>query len=48
MFIPTMLLVILSIFYGIGAEWLNPFMSDAAKILMDPSIYTDAVMKGGE
>lgn len=48
LFIPTALLVFLSIFYGIGTEWLMPFMGDAAKILLDPSIYTDAVMKGGE
>ncbi|MFC7687859.1 Na+/H+ antiporter subunit D [Ureibacillus sp. GCM10028918] len=47
LFIPTVLLVVLSIFYGIGTEWLTPFMGDAAKILFDPSIYTDAVMKGG-
>lgn len=45
--IPTVLLVVLSIFYGIGTEWLTPFMGDAAKTLFDPSIYTDAVMKGG-
>ncbi|KGR75045.1 Na+/H+ antiporter subunit D [Ureibacillus sinduriensis] len=47
LFIPTAFLVVLSIFYGIGTEWLTPFMGDAAKILFDPSIYTDAVMKGG-
>ncbi|MDN4492865.1 Na+/H+ antiporter subunit D [Ureibacillus aquaedulcis] len=47
LFIPTALLVVLSIFYGIGTEWLMPFMGDAAKVLVDPSIYTNAVMKGG-
>lgn len=48
LFFPTMLLVIVSIFYGVGTEWIMPFMEDAAKILTDPSIYNDAVMKGGE
>ncbi|RNC98726.1 Na+/H+ antiporter subunit D [Lysinibacillus halotolerans] len=48
LFFPTMLLVIVSIFYGIGTEWLTPFIKQAANVLMDPSIYIDAVMKGGE
>ena len=48
LFFPTMLLVVVSIFYGVGTEWITPFMEDAAKILTDPSIYNDAVMKGGE
>lgn len=48
LFFPTMLLVIVSIFYGIGTEWLTPFIKEAANVLMDPSIYIDAVMKGGE
>ena len=47
MFFPTMLLVCISILYGVGTEWLTPLMEDAAKLLVDPSIYTDAVMKGG-
>ena len=48
LFIPTMLLVFISVAYGVGTEWITPFMDHAAKILIDPSIYTDAVMKGGE
>lgn len=44
---PTLLLVAISVAYGVGAEWLTPFMDNAAKSLMDPSIYVDAVMKGG-
>ncbi|MBD8028563.1 Na+/H+ antiporter subunit D [Ureibacillus sp. Re31] len=48
LFFPTMLLVVVSIFYGIGTEWLTPFIKQAANVLMDPSIYIDAVMKGGE
>ena len=45
LFIPTVLLVIVTILYGVGAEWLTPFMGDAAKLLNDPSIYIDGVMK---
>lgn len=48
MIVPTVLLVILSIAYGVGSEWVTPFMDGAAKTLMDPSIYIDAVMKGGQ
>lgn len=48
LFLPTVVLVFISILYGVGTEWITPFMGDAAKILIDPSIYTDAVMKGGE
>ncbi len=48
MFFPTALVVIISIAYGIGSEWVVPFMDNAAKILIDPSIYVDAVMKGGK
>ncbi|RUL46938.1 Na+/H+ antiporter subunit D [Lysinibacillus antri] len=48
LFFPTMILVFISILYGVGTEWITTLMGDAAKILVDPSIYTDAVMKGGE
>lgn len=48
LFYPTVILVIVSIFFGVCTEWFTPFMADAAKVLTDPSIYTDAVMKGGE
>ncbi|PWA12753.1 Na+/H+ antiporter subunit D [Pueribacillus theae] len=45
MFIPSIVLVGLSILYGIGTEWLYPFVSDAANVLQNPSIYIDAVLK---
>ena len=48
MMIPTVLLVILSILYGVGSEWIVPFMDAAAKTLANPSIYVEAVMKGGK
>lgn len=44
---PTVLVVVISVAFGVGAEWVTPFMDSAAKQLMDPSIYVDAVMKGG-
>lgn len=43
---PTALLVLITVAYGVGSEWITPFMDDAAKLLTDPSIYIDAVMKG--
>ncbi len=46
--IPTVLLIVLSIAYGVGAEWVTPFMDNAARVLTDPSVYVDAVMKGGQ
>ncbi|MGN4127093.1 Na+/H+ antiporter subunit D [Lysinibacillus sphaericus] len=45
LFVPTVLLVLITVAYGVGTEWLTPFMDDAAKLLNDPSIYIDAVMK---
>ncbi len=45
--IPTAIVVLLSILYGVGAEWIMPFMEDAANVLANPSIYVEAVLKGG-
>jgi len=45
LFVPTVLLVLITVAYGVGSEWITPFMDDAAKLLHDPSIYIDAVMK---
>jgi len=45
LFAPTVLLVLITVAYGVGSEWITPFMGDAAKLLSDPSIYIDAVMK---
>ncbi|MDN4609076.1 Na+/H+ antiporter subunit D [Sporosarcina highlanderae] len=41
---PAIVLVVLSILYGIGTEWLIPYMTDATNVLLDPSIYIDAVL----
>src|SRR5699024_3669619 len=42
---PAVVLVLLSIAYGVGSEWLVPFMTDASDVLLNPSIYIDAVLK---
>lgn len=46
--IPTAILVLISVLFGVGAEWITPFMQQAANVLTDPSIYVDAVLKGGK
>ncbi|MBE1556374.1 Na+/H+ antiporter subunit D [Sporosarcina limicola] len=45
MMIPSVVLVVLSVLYGVGTEWLIPYMSDATDVLLQPSIYIDAVLK---
>ena len=42
---PALVLVVLTIVYGVGTEWLVPFMTDATDVLLQPSIYIDAVLK---
>ena len=43
--VPAVLVTALTVFYGVGTEWLRPLMWDAAEILHQPSIYIDAVLK---
>src|SRR5699024_10505186 len=43
--IPAVLLVVISIVYGIGDESLIPYMENASDLLLNPSIYIDAVLK---
>ena len=43
--IPATLLVVISIAYGVGTEWLVPYMEDASNLLLNPSVYIDAVLK---
>lgn len=42
---PAVLLVILSVAYGVGSEWLVAYMTDASNVLLNPSTYIDAVFK---
>ncbi|WP_342558710.1 Na+/H+ antiporter subunit D [Metasolibacillus sp. FSL K6-0083] len=48
LYYPTVILVVISIVYGVGAEWVTPFMDAAAHVLTDPSVYIEAVMKGAQ
>ena len=43
---PSITLVAITVLYGVGAEYLVPFMSDATTVLLDPSVYVDAVFEG--
>ncbi|HZG71832.1 MAG TPA: Na+/H+ antiporter subunit D [Chondromyces sp.] len=45
LFFPAALLVLAAVAYGVGAEAVYPFISQAADALVDPSIYIDAVLK---
>ena len=45
MMFPAIMLVLITVAYGVGAEWLMPYMTDAANVLADPSIYINAVLK---
>ncbi|WP_342567837.1 Na+/H+ antiporter subunit D [Psychrobacillus sp. FSL K6-4046] len=44
--VPTIALVAVTVFYGVGAEFLVPLMTDASNVLLDPSLYVDAVFEG--
>lgn len=46
LFTPAVILVGLSVVYGVGSEWLVPYMSDAAEVLNNPSRYIHAVLGG--
>lgn len=43
--LPIAILLILSIVFGFGIEWLSPYISQAADTLLDPTIYIQAVLK---
>ncbi|MFJ7733306.1 Na+/H+ antiporter subunit D [Lysinibacillus sp. NPDC097231] len=44
--LPLTLLAACTIGLGIGAEWMAPYVTDAAETLYKPSIYIDAVLDG--
>lgn len=44
--LPLTLLTVCTIGLGIGAEWMSPYVKDAAETLHTPSIYIDAVLNG--
>ena len=45
MFIPTVIFVAITVVFGVGAELFMPFISGAGEVLLNPSIYIDAVLK---
>lgn len=45
MFIPTVVLVAMTVAFGVGAELFMPLISGAGEVLLNPSIYIDAVLK---
>lgn len=45
MLIPSMILVAITVFFGVGAELFMPFVSGAAEVLLNPSLYIEAVFK---
>jgi len=45
MFIPAVILVGLTVILGVGAEMFMPFIKGAGEVLLNPSIYIDAVLK---
>ncbi|MFK8795699.1 Na+/H+ antiporter subunit D [Planococcus plakortidis] len=45
LFVPTAILVALTVVLGAGAELFMPFISDAGEVLLNPSLYIDAVLK---
>ncbi|WP_096156832.1 MULTISPECIES: Na+/H+ antiporter subunit D [Bacillus] len=42
---PSVILIAVSAFIGLGAETITPYIMQAAETLMDPSIYIQAVLK---
>ncbi|WP_422122820.1 Na+/H+ antiporter subunit D [Planococcus sp. X10-3] len=45
MLIPSMILVAITVFFGVGAELFMPLVSGAAEVLLNPSLYIEAVFK---
>lgn len=45
LFIPTVILVAITVVFGVGAELFMPFISGAGEVLLNPSLYIDAVLK---
>lgn len=39
------ILVAIAVFYGVGSEFVYPYISQAAETLANPSIYIEAVLK---
>ena len=46
--ISFIVLAVLIVALGIGAEWIVPFINEATEVLLNPDIYIDAVFLGNE
>ncbi|WP_262176160.1 Na+/H+ antiporter subunit D [Saccharococcus sp. Marseille-Q5394] len=46
MLVPCILFAIMTVAIGLGVEGLAPYVSDAARTLMNPEIYIEAVLQG--
>lgn len=44
-FVPVMFLLVLSVAYGVGIEFVRPFVADAVNVLTEPDMYIQAVLK---
>jgi formate hydrogenlyase subunit 3/multisubunit Na+/H+ antiporter MnhD subunit len=44
MLAPSIVLFVLVILIGVGAEWVYGYVLPASKVLLDPQIYIDAVL----
>lgn len=42
---PAAFLLAISVFMGVGAEWVYPYISQAGEVLLNPQLYIDAVLK---
>jgi len=43
--LPSAALLLLLVAFGLGAEWLQPYIEQASQVLMNPPVYVDAVLK---
>ena len=46
LFTPALILVAISVLYGVGSEWIVPYMTDAADVMYSPARYIEAVLGG--
>jgi multicomponent Na+:H+ antiporter subunit D len=45
LYVPVVFLILLSVLYGVGIEFIRPFIVEATSVLVDPMLYIQAVLK---
>jgi multicomponent Na+:H+ antiporter subunit D len=45
LYLPVALLLALIVLIGVGAEWVNGYVTQASAVLLQPELYIDAVLK---